>query len=330
MTFRASVTHHTAHEFAIGIEELTFDDLPPGDVLIQVAYAAMNYKDALVCSANGRIAQVSPLVPGLELTGTIVESNDPRFPPGSAVLASDFGRTMGIAHHGGFSEYARVPSEWLSLLPPALGFKSACLLSGMLPAALALHHLERHGLAPDSGPVLVTGATGGVGSLAIRLLAQRGYTVAASTGKLHEKALLQQLGAKEILSREEVSAPSERPLEPERWAGGIDSVGGATLAYLMRTTMKAGAIAALGVAGGAAYQATVYPLILRGIQVLGIDCPSCPQELRRELWEEVSADPALLPSEELLTSEITLEDLPRVATDMLNGRTKGRVLVRPA
>ncbi len=329
MTFRACVTRRTADGFSIGIEELTTDDLPPGDVLIQVAYAAMNYKDALVCSATGRVAQVSPLVPGIELTGTIVESSDPRFPPGSAVQASDFGARMGVARHGGFSQYARVPSEWLTLLPPTIGFKSACLLNGMMPAALALHHLERHGLTPERGPVLVTGATGGVGSLAVRLLAQRGYTVAASTGKPQEKALLQQLGAKEILSREEVSAPSERPLEPERWAGSIDNVGGATLAYLMRTTKKAGAIAALGVAGGGAYQSTVYPLILRGIHVLGIDCPSCPQELRRELWEELSADPELLPSEDLLTSEITLEDIPQVAAAMLNGRTKGRVLVRP-
>src|SRR5215813_12527656 len=153
----------------------------------------MNYKDALVCSATGRVAQVSPLIPGLEVTGTVVESHDPRFPPGSAVQASDFGRTMGVARHGGFSEYVRVPGEWISLLPPTIGFKSACLLSGMMPAALALHHLERHGLTPQRGPVLVTGATGGVGSLAVRLLARRGYTVAASTGKLQERALLQQL-----------------------------------------------------------------------------------------------------------------------------------------
>jgi len=204
------MSRRTADGFSIGIEELTTDDLPPGDVLIQVAYAAMNYKDALVCSASGRVAQVSPLVPGLELTGTVIESSDLRFPPGSAVQASDFGAAMGVARHGGFSEYARVPSEWLSLLPRTIGFKSACLLNGMMPAALALYHLERHGLTPDRGPVLVTGATGGVGSMAVRLLAQRGYTVAASTGKPQEKALLQQLGATEILSREEVAAPSER------------------------------------------------------------------------------------------------------------------------
>jgi putative YhdH/YhfP family quinone oxidoreductase len=323
------MTRRTADGFSIGIEAVSFDDLPPGDVLVKVSYAAMNYKDALVCSANGRVAQVSPLIPGLELAGIIVESSDPRFPPGSAALASDYGAKMGVARHGGFSEYARVPHEWLTLLPPSIGFKSACLLSGMLPAALALYHLERHGLTQQRGPVLITGATGNVGSLAVRLLAQRGYTVAASTGKPQERALLHKLGATEILSREEVSAPSERPLESERWAGSIDNVGGATLAYLMRTTQKGGAIAALGVAGGATYQSTVYPLILRGIHVLGIDCPSCPLDLRRELWEELSADPALLPSEDLLTSEITLDDIPRVAAAMLNGRTKGRVLVRP-
>jgi len=330
LTFRACMVRHTPDGFSIGIEPLTIDDLPPGDILIQVAYAAINYKDALACSPTGRVAQASPLVPGLELTGTIVESSDPRFPVGSAVLAGDFGRTMGIARHGGFSEYARVPSEWIFPLPSTLGFKGACLLSAMMGAALALRQLEEHGLTPERGPVLVTGATGGVGSMAVRLLARRGYTVAASTGKPSEQGLLQYLGASEILSREEVSAPSQRPLESERWAGSIDTVGGSTLAYLMRTTKKGGAIASIGVAGGAVFQATVYPLILRGIQVLGIDCPSCPQDLRWQLWQELLAIPDLLPSEAALTSEVALEDIPTVTAAMLNGQTKGRTLVRLA
>jgi acrylyl-CoA reductase (NADPH) len=330
MTFRACAVRRTGDEFTIGVEPLTLNDLPAGEVLIQVAYAAINYKDALACSPTGRVAQVSPLVPGLELTGTIVESTDPRFAVGSAVLAWDFGRTMGIARHGSFSEYARVPSGWVFPLPPTLGVKGACLLSAMMTSALALHQLEQHGLTPARGPVLVTGATGGVGSMSVRLLARRGYTVAASTGKPSGQALLQHLGASEILNREEVSAESTRPLESERWAGSIDTVGGPTLAYLMRTTKKGGAIAAVGVTGGAAFQTTVYPLILRSIQVLGIDCPSSPRELAWQLWQELISDPELLPSEELLISEVSLEDIPDVTTAMLNGQTRGRTLVRLA
>jgi len=328
--FRAFVVDQTPDGFTMGIQWLEQRDLPPGDVVIRVAYAALNYKDALVCIPKGGVARIYPLVPGLELSGVVVESTDQRFRPGDIVLASDFGSTQGVSRHGGFSEYASVPADFLYPLPAGLSFKQALVLSAGAPAAMALRLFEKNGLTPERGPVLVTGATGGVGSLAVSLLSRRGYTVAASTGKPEARDYLRQLGASEILSREETSAESTRPLEAERWAGSMDTVGGATLAYLMRTTKKGGAIAAIGVSGGAAFQSTVFPLILRGIKVLGIDMPSTPLQMRRELWEEVSREASLLSLADAIASAVTLEDIPRVTRAILNGQTRGRILVRPS
>jgi acrylyl-CoA reductase (NADPH) len=314
----------------MGIQQLEQRDLPPGDVLIQVVYAALNYKDALACIPKGGVARTYPLVPGLELTGVVIESTDPRFQPDDQVLAFDFGSTQGVSRHGGYSEYARVPSDFVFPLPAGLGFKQAHVLSAGMAAAMGLRQFEKNDLTPQKGPVLVTGATGGVGSLAVSLLSRRGYTVAASTGKPDAQDYLRHLGASEILSRQETSAESTRPLESERWAGSIDTVGSATLAYLMRTTKKGGVIAAIGVSGGAAFHATVYPLILRGIKVLGIDMPSTPLQMRRELWEEVSREGTLLSLVDAIVSEVTLEDIPRVTKAMLSGQTRGRILVRPS
>lgn len=217
--FRALVVNQTADGFTMGIQRLELRDLPPGDVLIQVAYAAVNYKDALACIPKGGVARTYPLVPGLELAGVVVESTDPRFQPDDQVLASDFGSTQGISRHGGYSEYARVPGDFIFPLPEGVGFKQALVLSAGSTAAMGLRQLEKNDLTPQSGTVLVTGATGGVGSLAVSLLSKRGYTVAASTGKPDAQDYLRQLGASEILSREETSAESTRPLESERWAG---------------------------------------------------------------------------------------------------------------
>src|SRR5437879_1541705 len=233
--FRAFVVNQTSDGFKMGVERLRQHELPPGEVIIQVAYAAMNYKDALVCTAKGKVAQTYPLVPGVEFAGRVVESMDQRFTSGDEVLAYDFGSTLGISRHGGYSEYARVPGEMLFPLSSSLDCKQALVLSAATTATMGLRQLEKNGLTPQLGPVLVTGATGGVGSLAVSLLSKRGYTVAASTGKPQAHDYLRRLGASEILGREEVEADSTRPLETQRWAGSIDTVGGTTLAYLIGT-----------------------------------------------------------------------------------------------
>jgi putative YhdH/YhfP family quinone oxidoreductase len=326
--FRAFVVTQTAEGFQVEIQRLVLDDLPPGDVLIRITYAGVNYKDALACTPNGGIARISPLIPGLEGTGVVIESSDARFAPGEVVSVGDWGKTMGVSRHGCYSEYVRVPAEFVARIPQGVSAKHHLVLAAGTTAAMGRRELEKNGLTPEQGPVLVTGATGGVGSLAVALLSRRGYTVAASTGKPDAHDYLRQLGASEILSREETSAASARPLEHERWAGSIDNVGGATLAYLLRTTKKGGGIAAIGVAGGAAFQATVYPLILRGVKVLGVDMPSTSAGLRDELWVEVQRGAPPESVVDALTSEVALDDVPRVMQALLAGQTRGRTLVR--
>jgi putative YhdH/YhfP family quinone oxidoreductase len=325
--FRAFVVNQTRDGFNMGIERLKQQECQSGEVIIKVAYAAVNYKDALVCTPDGKIARTYPLVPGIECAGTVVESKDSRFQPGDAVLASDFGDTLGVSRHGGYREYACLPGDFLLPLKE-LDFKQALVLSAGVTAVVAVRQLEMHGLTQERGPVLVTGATGGVGSLAISLLAKRGYQVAASTGKADAHEYLRQLGASEILNREEVAAESSRPLEAQRWAGSIDTVGGTTLAYLMRTTIRGGAIAAIGVAGGAAFHATVFPLILRGIKILGIDMPSTPLHMRQELWKEMLHEKQILNLIDTIASEVTMEDIPHVTKAMLQGQTRGRILIK--
>ena len=326
-TFRALVVEKTEDAFIVEVRERSLDDLPEGDVTIRVCYSSVNYKDGLASIPNGRILTRYPMVPGIDLSGIVVDSKDPRFREGDEVLVT--GYELGVSHEGGFSEMALVPGDWVVPLPAGLTLKEAMAIgTAGFTAAMSVHQLMEHGVTPEKGPVLVTGATGGVGSSAVAMLAQLGYHVAASTGKDSEHEYLRKLGAKEILHRDEVSAESKRALEKERWAGAVDPVGGKTTAYLLRTTRYGGAIALSGLTGGADLATTVFPFILRGVNLLGIDSVYCPMELRKKLWERLGSDwkPQGLMAE--IAREVTLDTLKETLAAILRGEVRGRTIVK--
>lgn len=324
--FRALMVEKTEDSFALSLKELTFDDLPQGDVTIRVAYSSVNYKDGLASIPNGRIVKSYPFVPGIDLSGTVVESRDPRFRDGEEVIVTSY--ELGVSHFGGFSEYARVPANWVVKLPQGLTLKEAMALgTAGFTAGLSIQRLEETGVKPNRGPVIVTGATGGVGSTAVSMLAKSGYHVAASTGKASEHEYLRRIGAKEILARDEVTDTS-RPLQEERWAAAVDPVGGNTLAYLLSTTKYGGSVAVSGLTGGSEFASTVFPFVLRGINLLGIDSVYCPMDVREQLWNRLASD---LKPENLLDGigyEITLDELPSTLTAILRGEVRGRTVVR--
>jgi putative YhdH/YhfP family quinone oxidoreductase len=329
MTYRALVVDKQGDAFSVAVRELSEADLPPGDVTIRVHWSSINYKDGLALSPTGRVIRTYPMVPGVDLAGVVLESSDSRFAPGQEVVVT--GYDVGVSHPGGFAELARVPGDWVMPLPPGLTLKEAMAIgTAGFTAALSLEALEHNGLRPENGTVIVTGATGGVGSTAVAMLAQAGYTVAASTGKASEHAYLRELGASEILSREEVSAESTRPLESERWAGAVDPVGGATTAYLIRTMKYGASIALSGLTGGNTFTTTVYPFILRNVNLLGIDSVYTPMDRRRRTWQRLATD---LKPRGLLDSiavETDLDGVPAVCADILQGKVRGRTLVRLA
>ncbi|HLZ69065.1 MAG TPA: oxidoreductase [Dehalococcoidia bacterium] len=326
-TYRALVVDKQDGVFSVGVRELPFDQLPAGDVTIRVAYSTVNYKDGLACTADGRIIRGYPMVPGVDLAGTVTDSMNGRFKAGDEVVVTGF--DQGVSHPGGFAEYARVPAGWVVKLPAGLSLREAMALgTAGFTAGLSVQRLEENGLRPGNGPVLVTGATGGVGSTAVSMLAGRGYEVAASTGKSSEHGFLRGLGAGEILTREEVSAQSNRPLEKERWAAGVDPVGGDTLAYLVRTTKYGGSVASSGLTGGTALSTTVFPFILRGVSLLGIESVMCPMAVREPLWQRLAGDLKPKGLSDSIAHEITLEQVPEVVPVILRGGVTGRAVVR--
>ncbi|MCZ2110374.1 MAG: oxidoreductase [Dehalococcoidia bacterium] len=329
MSYRALVVNKTDDTFDIAIEERDESLLPTGDVTIRVEWSSVNYKDGLALIPSGRILRSFPMVPGVDLAGEVVDSADSRFAKRQKVAVT--GYDVGVAHPGGFAELARIPADWVMPLPAGLTTKEAMAIgTAGFTAALSVVALEHNGLRPGQGPVLVTGATGGVGSTAVSMLAQLGYTVAGSTGKESEHDFLRSLGASEILSREDVSAESNRPMESERWAGAVDPVGGPTTAYLIRTMKYGASIAVSGLTGGNVVNTTVFPFILRGVSLLGIDSVFCPMEKRVSVWNRLAGD---LKPHGLLDSiavETDLAGVPQVAEAIRAGKVRGRTLVRLA
>ena len=310
------------------IARLSLDDLDPGDVLIRTAYSGVNYKDALAATGAGKVIRRFPCVGGVDAAGVVESSSDARFKPGDAVLVT--GYDMGVAHDGGFAEYVRVPADWVVSLPQGLSlFEAMALGTAGFTAALAIHRLEQNELTPDSGKVIVTGATGGVSSLAIQMLAQRGYHVVALTGKEKECPYLESLGAREILLRSALDLNSTRPLEKAQWAGALDAVGGMTLAWLTRSMQQDGAIASFGNAGGVELNTSVFPFILRGVKLLGVDSAATKMPLRKMIWQRLANDLRPLHMHDMIR-RVSLADLAQVFPAMIAGQSRGRTVVEIA
>jgi acrylyl-CoA reductase (NADPH) len=311
--------------FTRGVRALAPADLPPGEVTVAVEWSGVNYKDGLAAREDGRVARGYPLVPGIDLAGRVAASDDPAFPIGTAVLAN--GYEIGTARHGGYAELARLPAGWVVPLPDGLTSRDAMAIgTAGFTAAMSVAALEDRGLRPGDGPVLVTGASGGVGSAAVAILAARGHEAWAATGKPDEHDRLRDLGAAGFLSRDEVTAPG-RPLESMRWAGAVDTVGAATLPYVLRTLRIGAAVASSGNASGAELSTTVFPFILRGAALLGMDSANMAIEPRRALWQRLATD--LLPRgiDDGIT-EVDLETLEPALDAIVAGQARGRWVVR--
>ena len=306
-------------------EQATVDELDAGEVVVRVAYSCVNYKDALAATGAGRIIRRFPCIGGIDLSGTVVESSDPRFRKGDAVIGTSY--DIGVAHDGGYAEYARVKADWLVPMPKGMNFFEAMALgTAGFTAALAVVRMEHEGLKPGSGPVAVTGATGGVGSVAIDILAGLGHHVVALTGKEQESAYLKELGAKEVMLRSSLDLAKIKPLDKAMWAGAVDNLGGDVLAWLASTMNIGAPLAAVGLAASMELKTTVAPFILRGVSLLGVDSVNCPMAQRRRVWERLAGDlkPRHLAT---MTRTIPFDDLPQAFDDFLKARVRGRVVV---
>ena len=311
---------------AVGaFEEMTVADLDSGELVVRVAYSSVNYKDALAATGAGKIIRRFPCVGGIDLSGTVTESSDPGFKRGDAVICTSY--DLGVAHDGGYAEYARVPAAWAVPVPKGLSlFDAMALGTAGYTAALAVVRMEANGLAPANGPVIVSGATGGVGSIAIDMLSRLGYAVTALTGKENESDYLRKLGAKEVMARKSLDLSKIKPLDRALWAGAVDNLGGEVLAWMASTMMTGGTIAAIGLAARMSMNTTVSPFILRGVSLIGIDSGTTPMPLRREVWRRLAGD-LRPPHLKEMTRTIAFDDLPQAFDAFLKGAAKGRIVV---
>ncbi len=325
-TFKAMIVYSTSevhHERRIALKFIR--DLPPGDVLIQVKYSSLNYKDALSANGNRGVTRSYPHTPGIDAAGIVAESSHPAFQPGDPVLVT--GYDLGMNTSGGFGQYVRVPADWVVKLPATLSLKESMVYgTAGFTASLSVLKLVEHGLTPDSGDILVTGATGGVGSLAVAMLSKIGYPVTAATGKTDQNDFLKSLGAKAVISRADITDSSERPLLKARWAGVVDTVGGSILASALKSTIQRAAVTCCGNVASPAFAATVYPFILRGITLYGIDSASTPMPLRQKIWRKIAGE-WKIGSLDLLHTEILLEGLEQAIEKMMSGGQRGRTIV---
>ena len=324
-SFKAYRIHVDGKEVRAGFEQLTLDDLTAGEVVIRVAYSDINYKDALAATGKGRILRSSPLVGGIDLSGTVESSTDSRFQAGDKVLVC--GAQLSELYDGGYAERARVKGDSVVPLPQGLSLRDAMALgTAGYTAAIAVQRMEDNGQIPERGPIVVTGATGGVGSLAINMLAQIGYEVLAFTGKADQADYLQALGAKDLLLRHEIEMGS-KPLERAEWGGAVDNVGGETLAWLTRTVVPWGNIASIGLVGGVKLETTVMPMILRGVSILGINSVEMPLSVRDSAWKRLATD--LKPQQLDLIAPRTIEfdELPNAFNDYIQGTVSQRTVV---
>ena len=328
-TFTAWVVQKQGEQLQRGPQQISREQLPPGDVLIQVHYSSLNYKDALAAQGHRGVVRRFPHVPGIDLAGVVLESQYPGIKPGQQVLVTGYG--LGAEHWGGWAQLARVQHQWVVPLPPGLSLRESMILgTAGFTAAVCVQRLLDWGIDAEAGPVLVTGASGGVGSLAVCLLAQQGFGVQAVSGKQEAHPWLQHLGAQEVLPREVLQEESGKPLLSSRWAAAVDTLGGAPLATVVRSLRPGGAVAACGVVAGAELPLTVYPFILRGVGLLGVDSAQCPYTLRLQLWQRLATTWKPRHLEEILFREIGLAELEEHVQAIAAGRIRGRVLVHLA